>query len=85
MTRWRCWAASFTSDQIMRPGLDINWLAHTCAGEMNDASEVLRALYEALENQGQGTLVNNCFGLEVMEVRYHVQIRRPPCHEKQFT
>lgn len=36
-------------------------------GEMNDASEVLRKLYESVDECGLGAIVNKSFGSEVME------------------
>jgi hypothetical protein len=35
---------------------------------MNDASEVLRTLYESLEDAGYSKLVTECFGLEIGEL-----------------
>lgn len=35
------------------------------AGEMNDASEVLRKLYESMEQCSLADLINQCFGSEV--------------------
>ena len=43
---------------------------HPCllrAGEMNDAAEVLRMLYDALIQQGHRDMVTACFGLDIHE------------------
>jgi hypothetical protein len=37
------------------------------AGEMNDAAEVLRMMYDALIDQGHRDLVTSCFGLDIHE------------------
>ena len=37
------------------------------AGEMNDAAEVLRMLYDALIQQGHRDMVTTCFGLDIHE------------------
>ena len=64
------------------------------AGEMNDAAEVLRMLYDALIQQGHRDMVTACFGLDIHEsvrcrhcdmethaLRYtqYFQVRRRPC------
>jgi hypothetical protein len=59
--------------------------ARCCSGEMNDAAEVLEAIFESLKGVIDGTeIVNQSFGIN-MEEKVHCRICQRESHEHKYT